>query len=147
LPTPTTDTQVENGNRHAINELKPGPPDMAHFVWNKPRILALTQRFFWKILFVAPEKKILRIGVLFGGRSRRARSLAGFRCIGDSRLDPDKYEAVPIRISKEAIGHRQRRPEILPEVLRAGQRVVMAADPTDAAIIPLDAAAAASALT
>src|SRR5204862_6524203 len=50
-----------------------------------------------------------------------------------------KYEAVPIGISKEGhwlIGSAAQK--LLPEVLRAGQRVVMAADPTDAAIIPLD---------
>src|SRR2546426_921162 len=54
-------------------------------------------------------------------------------------LDPEKYEAVPIGISKEGhwlIGSAAQK--LLPEVLRAGQRVVMAADPTDAAIIPLD---------
>jgi len=54
-------------------------------------------------------------------------------------LDPDKYEAVPIGISKEGhwlIGSAAQK--LLPEVLRAGQRIVMAADPTDAAIIPLD---------
>jgi len=88
---------------------------------------------------VAPEKKILRIGVLFGGRSGEHEvSLASAASVIRG-LDPDKYEAVPIGISKEGpLAHRQRRPEIAAEVLRAGQRVVMAADPTDAAIIPLD---------
>jgi len=54
-------------------------------------------------------------------------------------LDPDKYEAVPIGISKEGhwlVGGAAQK--MLPEVLKDGQRVVMAADPTDAALIPLD---------
>src|SRR5205085_10642270 len=54
-------------------------------------------------------------------------------------LDPDKYEAVPIGISKEGhwlIGSAAQK--LLPEVLKAGQRVVMAADPTDASLLPLD---------
>ena len=54
-------------------------------------------------------------------------------------LDLDKYEPVPIGISKEGhwlIGSAAQK--MLPEVLKAGQRVVMSADPTDAAIIPLD---------
>jgi len=88
---------------------------------------------------VAPEKKILRIGVLFGGRSGEHEvSLASAASVIRG-LDPDKYEAVPIGISKEGhwlIGSAAQK--LLPEVLRAGQRVVMAADPTDAAIIPLD---------
>ena len=54
-------------------------------------------------------------------------------------LDPDKYEAVPIGISKEGhwlVGGAAQK--MLPEVLKGGQRVVMAADPTDASLIPLD---------
>ena len=88
---------------------------------------------------MAPEKKILRIGVLFGGRSGEHEvSLASAASVIRG-LDPDKYEAVPIGISKEGhwlIGSAAQK--LLPEVLRAGQRVVMAADPTDAAIISLD---------
>jgi D-alanine-D-alanine ligase len=54
-------------------------------------------------------------------------------------LDPDKYEAVPIGISKEGhwlIGSAAQK--LLPDVLKGGRRVMMAADPTDAALIPLD---------
>jgi len=54
-------------------------------------------------------------------------------------LDPDKYEAVPIGISKE--GHwllGSAAQKLLPDVLKGGRRVVMTADPTDAALIPLD---------
>jgi len=88
---------------------------------------------------VALEKKILRVGVLFGGRSGEHEvSLASAASVIRG-LDPDKYEAVPIGISKEGhwlIGSAAQK--LLPDVLRAGQRIVMAADPTDAAIIPLD---------
>ncbi|HVO57791.1 MAG TPA: D-alanine--D-alanine ligase family protein [Dongiaceae bacterium] len=85
------------------------------------------------------EKKRLRVGVLFGGRSGEHEvSLASAASVIRG-LDPDKYEAVPIGISKEGhwlIGGAAQK--MLPEVLKAGQRVVMAADPTDAALIPLD---------
>jgi D-alanine-D-alanine ligase len=54
-------------------------------------------------------------------------------------LDPDKYEIVPIGITKEGhwlIGGGAQK--MLPEVLRTGQRVTMSADPTDAALVRLD---------
>src|SRR5215470_10705289 len=85
------------------------------------------------------EKKRLRVGVLFGGRSGEHEvSLASAASVVRG-LDPEKYEAVPIGISKEGhwlVGSAAQK--MLPEVLKAGQRVVMAADPTDAALIPLD---------
>ena len=85
------------------------------------------------------EKKRLRVCVLFGGRSGEHEvSLASAASVIRG-LDPEKYEAVPIGISKEGhwlIGNAAQK--MLPEVLKAGQRVVMAADPTDAALIPLD---------
>ena len=81
----------------------------------------------------------MRVGVLFGGRSGEHEvSLASAASVIRG-LDPDKYEPVPIGISKEGhwlIGSAAQK--MLPEVLKAGQRVVMSADPTDAAIIPLD---------
>src|ERR1051326_3995610 len=108
------------------------------------------------------DKKRLRVGVLFGGRSGEHEvSLASAASVIRG-LDPDKYEAVPIGISKEghwltaaasgarldaassakldAASNAKINPaqKMLPEVLKAGQRVVMAADPTDAALIPLD---------
>ena len=90
------------------------------------------------------EKKRLRVGVLFGGRSGEHEvSLASAASVIRG-LDPEKYEAVPIGISKEGhwlIGNAAQK--MLPEVLKAGQRVVMAADPTDAALIPLDRSAGA----
>jgi D-alanine-D-alanine ligase len=85
-----------------------------------------------------PNKR-LRIGVLFGGRSGEHEvSLASAASVIRG-LDPDKYDAIPIGITKE--GHWQigaGAQKMLPEVLRGGQRVMMTADPTDASLIPLD---------
>ncbi len=85
------------------------------------------------------NKKRLRIGILFGGRSGEHEvSLASAASVIRG-LDPDKYEAVPIGITKEGhwlIGGAAQK--MLPEVLKGGQRVMMTADPTDAALIPLD---------
>jgi D-alanine-D-alanine ligase len=81
----------------------------------------------------------LRIGVLFGGRSGEHEvSLASAASIIRG-LDPQKYEAVPIGITKEGhwlIGAGAQK--MLPEVLRTGQRVVMSADPTESALMPTD---------
>ena len=88
---------------------------------------------------MTPEKKRLRVGILFGGRSGEHEvSLASAASVIRG-LDPDKYEAVPIGISKE--GHwltGAGAQKMLPEVLRQGQRVMMNADPTDAALVRLD---------
>jgi len=88
---------------------------------------------------VTPEKKRLRVGVLFGGRSGEHEvSLASAASVIRG-LDPDKYEALPIGITKEGhwlIGAGAQK--MLPEVLRGGQRVMMTADPTDAALVRLD---------
>jgi D-alanine-D-alanine ligase len=88
---------------------------------------------------VTTGKKRLRVGVLFGGRSGEHEvSLASAASVIRG-LDPDKYEAVPIGITKEGhwlIGAGAQK--MLPEVLRGGQRVMMTADPTDAALVPLD---------
>jgi D-alanine-D-alanine ligase len=85
------------------------------------------------------DKKRLRIGVLFGGRSGEHEvSLASAASVIRG-LDPDKYEILPIGITKEGhwlIGSGAQK--MLPEVLRTGQRVTMSADPTDAALVRLD---------
>ncbi len=85
------------------------------------------------------NKKRLRVGILFGGRSGEHEvSLASAASVIRG-LDPDKYEAVPIGITKEGhwlVGASAQK--MLPEVLRGGQRVMMNADPTDAALIKLD---------
>jgi D-alanine-D-alanine ligase len=91
---------------------------------------------------VAQERKRLRVGVLFGGRSGEHEvSLASAASVIRG-LDPDKYDVVPIGITKE--GHwlaGASAQKLLPEVLRTGQRVTMTADPTEAALVPLDPAA------
>src|SRR6202795_3016690 len=89
---------------------------------------------------MTPEnKKRLRVGILFGGRSGEHEvSLASAASVIRG-LDPDKYEAVPIGISKEGhwlVGTGAQK--MLPEVLKGGQRVMMNADPTDAALVRLD---------
>src|SRR5580692_7215826 len=88
---------------------------------------------------MSPDKKRLRIGVLFGGRSGEHEvSLASAASVIRG-LDPDKYEALPIGITKEGhwlIGASAQK--MLPEVLKGGQRVMMTADPSDAVLVRLD---------
>jgi D-alanine-D-alanine ligase len=86
---------------------------------------------------VTPNKR-LRVGVLFGGRSGEHEvSLASAASVIRG-LDPEKYEAVPIGITKE--GHWRTgagAQKMLPDVLRDGQDVMMTADPTNASLVPL----------
>lgn len=88
---------------------------------------------------MSAEQRKLRVGVLFGGRSGEHEvSLASATSIIRG-LDPNKYEAVPIGITKEGhwlagVGAQK----MLPEVLKSGQRVAMSADPSDTALISLD---------
>src|ERR1700740_2082712 len=94
------------------------------------------------------SEKRLRVGIFFGGRSGEHEvSLASAASVIRG-LNPDKYEPVPIGISKEGhwliateTGARTEdrvAQKLLPDVLKGGRRVVMAADPTDAVLIPLD---------
>ncbi len=87
------------------------------------------------------EKKRLRVGVLFGGRSGEHEvSLASATSVIRG-LDPEKYEAVPIGITKDGrwlAGAGAGAQRLLPEVLKTGQRVVLPADPNAAALLPLD---------
>jgi D-alanine-D-alanine ligase len=87
---------------------------------------------------VTPQKR-LRVGVLFGGRSGEHEvSLASAASVIRG-LDPAKYDAVPIGITKEGhwrIGAGAQK--MLPEVLHSGQNVMMTADPTNASLVPLD---------
>jgi D-alanine-D-alanine ligase len=97
---------------------------------------------------VTPEKKKrLRVGVLFGGRSGEHEvSLASAASVIRG-LDPDKYEPVPIGITKD--GHwliGEGAVKMLPEVLKGGRRVMLTADPTEAALVPLDRGAGAQRL-
>jgi D-alanine-D-alanine ligase len=93
---------------------------------------------------VTPNKR-LRVGVLFGGRSGEHEvSLASAASVIRG-LDPEKYEAVPIGITKEGhwrIGGGAQK--MLPEVLRGGQDVMMTADPTNASLVPLGGGAESS---
>jgi D-alanine-D-alanine ligase len=88
---------------------------------------------------VSPEKKRLRVGVLFGGRSGEHEvSLASAASVIRG-LDLDKYEPVPIGISKGGhwlVGTGAQK--MLPDVLRGGQRVTLTADPSDAVLVRLD---------
>ena len=85
------------------------------------------------------EKKRLRVGILFGGRSGEHEvSLASAASVIRA-LDPEKYEALPIGITKDGrwlVGSGAQK--MLPEVLRSGQRVVLPPDPSVAALVPLD---------
>ena len=82
--------------------------------------------------------KRLRVGVLFGGRSGEHEvSLASAASVMRA-LDPEKYEAVPIGISKEGrwlVGRSAQ--QLLADVLKSGDRVVLPSDPTAAALVPL----------
>jgi D-alanine-D-alanine ligase len=88
---------------------------------------------------VSGEKRRLKVGVLFGGRSGEHEvSLASAASVIRG-LDPDKYEAVPIGITKDGhwlIGSGAQK--MLADVLRGGRRVIMMADPTEAALMPMD---------
>ena len=93
------------------------------------------------------KKKRLRVGVLFGGRSGEHEvSLASAASVIRG-MDPDKYEPVPIGITKD--GHwliGEGAIKMLPDVLKGGRRVMLTADPTEAALIPLDRGAGAQRL-
>ena len=83
-------------------------------------------------------QKKLRVGVIFGGRSGEHEvSLASAASVIRA-LDPEKYEAVPIGITKDGrwlVGTGATK--MLPEVLKSGERVSLPPDPTAAALVPL----------
>jgi D-alanine-D-alanine ligase len=83
-------------------------------------------------------QKKLRVGVLFGGRSGEHEvSLASAASVIRA-LDAEKYEAVPIGITKDGrwlVGVGAHR--LLAEVLKSGARVLLPADPTAASLVPL----------
>jgi D-alanine-D-alanine ligase len=90
------------------------------------------------------NKKRLRVAVLFGGRSGEHEvSLASAASVIRG-MDLDKYEPVPIGITKD--GHwlmGEGAAKALPDILKNGRRVMLAADPTEAALMPLDRGAGA----
>ena len=91
------------------------------------------------------ENKRLRVGVIFGGRSGEHEvSLASAASVIRA-LDPEKYEAVPIGIAKDGrwfIGTPAQK--MLPDVLRQGHRVMLSADPSVGALLPMEERAAGS---
>src|SRR5579862_7439104 len=88
------------------------------------------------------EKMRLRIGVLFGGRSGEHEVSLISAASVISALDPEKYEAVPIGITKDGrwlagtAAHKMLPPP-LGEVLRTGEGVMLSADPNVAALVPV----------
>src|SRR5690242_3949916 len=89
------------------------------------------------------SKKRLRVGILFGGRSGEHEvSLASAASVIRA-LDAEKYEAVPIGITKDGrwlVGPaalRMAEPKALPELLKTGERVVLPPDPSASALVPL----------
>src|SRR5580692_2911716 len=85
------------------------------------------------------ENKRLRVGVLFGGRpGEHEVSLASAASVIRA-LDPEKYEPVPIGIGKDGrwfIGTPAQK--MLPDVLRQGHRVMLSADPSVGALLPME---------
>jgi D-alanine-D-alanine ligase len=87
---------------------------------------------------MAQEIKRLRVGVLFGGRSGEHEVSIASAASVLRALDPEKYEAVPIGITKDGrwlAGSSALK--LLPEVLKKGQRVILPADPSVAALVSL----------
>jgi D-alanine-D-alanine ligase len=92
------------------------------------------------------QKKRLRVGVLFGGRSGEHEvSLISAASVIQA-LDPQKYEAFPIGITKAGqwlagTAAQKMLPDVqsksLNEVLRSGERVMLSADPNVAALVPV----------
>jgi D-alanine-D-alanine ligase len=88
------------------------------------------------------EKKRLRVGILFGGRSGEHEVSLVSAASVIRALDPEKYEAVPIGITKDgrwlvsAKSHK-----MLADVLKSGNRVLLPADPSAATLVPLGAGA------
>ncbi len=83
-------------------------------------------------------QKRLRVGVLFGGRSGEHEvSLASAASVIRA-LDPEKYEAVPVGITKDGrwlVGTGAQK--LLSDVLKSGERVSLPPDPTASALVPL----------
>ncbi|MCL6481430.1 MAG: D-alanine--D-alanine ligase [Firmicutes bacterium] len=82
----------------------------------------------------------MRVGILFGGRSGEHEvSLASAASVIRA-LDPERYEVVPIGITKDGgwrVGSAAATAGSLRDVLRSGQPVVLAAEPSTAVLIPL----------
>src|ERR1700732_1524653 len=104
----------------------------------------LPARISWTSVGVSMiTEKSLRVGILFGGRSGEHEvSLASAASVIRA-LDPEKYEAVPIGIGKDGrwfIGTPAQK--MLPDVLRHGHRIMLSADPSVGALLPMEERAA-----
>ena len=88
------------------------------------------------------SNKRLRVGLIFGGRSGEHEvSLASAASVIRA-LDPEKYEPVPIGITKDGrwlVGSGAQK--MLGDVLKCGERVWLPPDPTAAALVPMTASA------
>jgi D-alanine-D-alanine ligase len=85
------------------------------------------------------EQKRLRVAILFGGRSGEHEVSLNSAASVIAALDPARYEIVPIGITKDGrwlAGSSAQK--LLPDVLREGQPIILAADPNVGALIPLD---------
>lgn len=82
--------------------------------------------------------KRLRVGIIFGGRSGEHEvSLASAASVIRA-LDPEKYEAVPIGITKDGrwlAGTAAQK--MLSKVLKSAERVSLSLDPTVASLVPI----------
>ncbi len=91
---------------------------------------------------MATQGKRIRVGVLFGGRSGEHEVSLSSAASVIRALDPEKYEAVPIGISKDGrwlVGTGA--VKMLPDVLKSGERVVLPPDPTAGALMPFSSGA------
>ncbi len=82
--------------------------------------------------------KVIRVGVLFGGRSGEHEVSLSSAASVIRALDPAKYEAVPIGITKDGrwlVGGGAHK--MLSDIFKSGQRVMLSADPSVAALVPL----------
>jgi D-alanine-D-alanine ligase len=93
------------------------------------------------------DVKRLRVGILFGGRSGEHEvSIASANSVLRA-LDPEKYEALPIGITKDGrwlVGASAQK--LLPEVLKKGHRVVLPPDPSAGSLMAVGEAHALPAL-
>jgi D-alanine-D-alanine ligase len=87
--------------------------------------------------------KKIRLGILFGGRSGEHEVSLTSAASVLKALDPDKYEIVPIGITREGrwrIGSGALK--LLPAVLEGGKPVTPSVDPTGPKLLALDASSA-----
>jgi D-alanine-D-alanine ligase len=83
--------------------------------------------------------KKIRLGILFGGRSGEHEVSLTSAASLLKALDPEKYEVVPIGITRQGrwlLGSAA--DKLLPGVLKNGKRVTPSVDPTGPGLIPLD---------